>query len=111
MKHGSTSVGPDRKIKPLTEIFPSKRLKLLGHVLRRERQHPLHQVTFASNSAMPRIPNTRLVGRPRKCWTLENISREWDILRTQDAHHALITFDQNIQHTNDKLTEAAISSL
>ena len=76
------------KIKPLTEILASKRLKLLGHVLRRERRHPLHQVTFASNRAMPRTPNIRRVGRPRKCWTLENMARAWDILRTQDAHHA-----------------------
>ena len=34
---GSTSVSPNRKINPLTEILASKRLKLLGHVLRRER--------------------------------------------------------------------------
>ena len=92
---GSTSVGPNRKIKPLTEILASKRLKLLGHVLRRERRHPLHQVTFASNRAIPRTPNIRRVGRPRKCWTLENMARAWDILRTQDAHHAQIPFDRN----------------
>ena len=104
---GSTSVGPNRKIKPLTEILASKRLKLLGHVLRRERRHPLHQATFASNRAMPRTPNIRRVGRPRKCWTLENMARAWDILRTQDAHHAQIPFDRNNQQIRDKLIEAA----
>ncbi len=104
---GSTSVCPDRKIKPLTEILASKRLKLLGHVLRRERQHPLHQVRFASDRAVPRIPNTRRVGRPRKCWMLENMAPAWDILRTQDAHHAQIPFDRNNQHIRDKFIEAA----
>ena len=35
-----------RKIKSLTEILAQKRLKLLGHILKRERQHPLHQLAF-----------------------------------------------------------------
>ena len=49
-------LGPDRKIEPLTEVLEQRKQKLLGHVLRRERQHPQHQVTFATASAMPREP-------------------------------------------------------
>ena len=37
------SAGMRRKIKPLTEVLGERRLKLLGHVLHRDRQHPLHQ--------------------------------------------------------------------
>ena len=54
----SPSVGPGRQIKPLTEILEDRRLKLLGHVLRRDRQHPLHQAAFSTRSALPREPNT-----------------------------------------------------
>ena len=51
---GAPSQGPLRKIRPLTEILETKRLKLLGHVLRRPRSHPQHQVTFASYLALPK---------------------------------------------------------
>lgn len=32
--------GPDRRIKPLTGMLELRKLKLLGHVLRRNRRHP-----------------------------------------------------------------------
>ena len=48
------STGIHRKIKPLTEVLGERRLKLLGHVLRRDRQHPLHQAAFKTQSAVPR---------------------------------------------------------
>ena len=35
------------------------------------------------------------------------MARAWDILRTQDAHHAQIPFDRNNQQICDKLIEAA----
>ena len=63
------TAGPFRKVKPMTEKLEEKKLKLLGHVLRRERQHPQHQVTFSTTSAMPRETTNRRVGRPRLCWT------------------------------------------
>ena len=50
---GAPSQGPLRKIRPLTEILETKRLKLLGHVLRRLMSHRQHQVTFASYLALP----------------------------------------------------------
>ena len=52
------SEGSGRQIKPLTEILEDRKLKLLGHVLRRDGQHPLHQAAFSTRSALPREPNT-----------------------------------------------------
>ena len=60
--------GTERKIKPLTEVLQERKLKLLGHVLRRDRQHPLHQSTFSSSLALPRETEHRRVGRPRQSW-------------------------------------------
>ena len=78
---GAPSQGPLRKIRPLTEILETKRLKLLGHVLRRPRSHPQHQVTFASYLALPKTTSNRRVGRPRKNWTIENMKLAWNILK------------------------------
>ena len=62
--------GIHRKIKPLTEVLGERRLKLLGHVLRRDRQHPLPQAAFKTQSAVPRETDQRRVGRPRKFWNI-----------------------------------------
>ena len=74
------TAGPFRKVKPMTEKLEERKLKLLGHVLRRERQHPQHQVTFSTTSAMPRETTNRRVGRPRPCWTTNNMKKAWDIM-------------------------------
>ena len=60
------TTGFDRKIKPLTEILEEKKLKLLGHILRRDRNHPLHQTIFSTTPALPRETEMRRVGRPRQ---------------------------------------------
>ena len=78
----SPTEGPDRRIKPLTEMFELRKLKLLGHVLRRNRQHPQHQVTFATQSALPRgSSNRRVFGRPRANWILNTMSKAWNFMR------------------------------
>ena len=66
---------PGRQIKPLTEILEDRKLKLLGHVLRRDRQHGLHQAAFSTRSALPRETEHRRRGRPRQFWTTNNMSK------------------------------------
>ena len=39
-----------RKFRPLSAVLYDKRFELLGHITRRPRHHPRHQVTFATNS-------------------------------------------------------------
>ena len=58
------TAGPFRKVKPMTEKLEERKLKLLGHVLRRERRYPQHQITFSTTSAIPRETTNRRVGRP-----------------------------------------------
>ena len=72
---------------PLTEVLETKRLKLLGHILRRPRAHPQQQVTFASSLALPKAPLNRRVGRPRKNWTIENMRKAWETLQNVDPTH------------------------
>ena len=74
------SEGPGRQIKPLTEILEDRKLKLLGHVLRRDRQHPLHQAAFSTRSALPREIEHRRRGRPRQFWTTNNMRKAWEVI-------------------------------
>lgn len=83
-KLNAPTKGPDRRIKPLTEVLELKKLKLLGHVLRRNRQQPQHQVSFATRSALPRENSNRKVGRPRANWTLNTMSKAWNTMRPND---------------------------
>ena len=101
------SVGPLRKIKPLTEILEDKRLKLLGHVLRRPRSHPQHQVTFDSFLARPKVPTLRRVGRPRKFWTTENMRKAWEIIQQADNAQPHVPFDPANRTIRETLIAAA----
>ena len=82
------SEGPLRKTEPLTEILEEKRLKLLGHVLRRQRSHPQHQVTFHPVLARPKAPTLRRAGRPRKFWTTENVRKSLGNFSTNRQYSA-----------------------
>ena len=76
--------GDGRKIRPLTEVLEQRRLKLLGHVLRRDRQHPMHQAAFKTQSAIPRETEQRRVGRPRQFWTTTNMEKAWNVIKVND---------------------------
>ena len=65
-----------RKLKSLTEILDKKKLRLLGHVLRRERQHPLQQSTFSTASAILRGTSYN---------QYHGKGTEWEIIRREDA--------------------------
>ena len=82
------SEGPLRKTEPLTEILEKKRLKLLGHVLRRPRSHPQHQVTFHPVLARPKAPTLRRAGRPRKFWTTEKVRKSLENYSTNRQYSA-----------------------
>ena len=104
---GAPSQGPLRKIRPLTEILETNRLKLLGHVLRRPRSHPQHQVTFASYLALPKPPSNRRVGRPRKNWTIENMKLASNILKANDDGLPNLNFDHRTLVIREALIDAA----
>ena len=101
--------GTERKIKPLTEVLQGRKLKLLGHVLRRDRQHPLHQSTFSSSLAFPRETEHRRAGRPRQSWTLKNMERAWDIIQNQDHSQPNIPFRRQNQRTRERIIRQAHS--
>ena len=103
----SPSVGPGRQIKPLTEILEDRKLKLLGHVLRRDRRHPLHQAAFSTRSALPRETEHRRRGRPRQFWTTNNMSKAWEVIKTHDATQPQIPFDKNNRLMRERIIEQA----
>ena len=82
----SPTNGVDRKIKPLTTILDNRRIKLLGHVIRRDPSHPQKQVTFTTNSCYPRETKKRRSGRPRLSWTLENMMKAWEVIREDNSN-------------------------
>ena len=85
-----------RKIKPFTEVLEQHRLKLLGHVLRRERQHPMHQSACKAQSSLPRDTEHRRVGRFRQFWTTTNMEKAWNVIKVYDGTtHDLPFYKQN----------------
>ena len=94
-------------IKPLTEILAERKIRLLGHVLRRERQHPLHQSTFSTSSAIPRETNYRKVGRPRQFWTTTTMERAWEIMKFEDTSLPQVSFDKSNRHIREIFIEHA----
>lgn len=97
--------GPTRKIKLLTEILEERKLRLLGHVLRRDRQHPLHQTTFSTTSAVPRETNYRRVGRPRQFWTTNNMEKAWEIIKREDTLFSQLSFDKSNRAMRKRIIE------
>jgi len=81
----------DRQVRPITEVLQEKKFNLLGHVIRREQNHPLQLVTFdtgrhPSNGPALTIKATRgpkRRGRPRLSWTHENMSKAWDHIKNR----------------------------
>ena len=61
------SVGKLR-IKPVTELIDKRKIQLLGHIIRSNRNDPMKQVTFCDGSLTPVTPALRRVGRPRQKW-------------------------------------------
>ena len=91
----------------LTEILEDRKLKLLGHVLRRDRQHPLHQAAFSTRSALPRETEHRRRGRPRQFWTTNNMNKAWEVIKTHDATQPQIPFDKNNRSIRERIIEQA----
>ena len=83
--------GDGQKIKPLTEVLEQQRLKLLGHVLRRERQHPMHLSAFKMQSAVPRETEHRRVGRLRQLLTTTNMEKAWNVIKVYDRQFLSIS--------------------
>ena len=71
----------EQVIKPLTDVLQAKKLKLLGHIMRRLNTHPQFQVTFKSKTGRVRCTNKRRVGRPRNNSAKENLRKAWAVLR------------------------------
>ena len=101
------SAGIHRKIKPLTEALGERRLKLLGHVLRRDRQHPLHQAAFKTQSALPRETEQRRVGRPRQFWTTTNMEKAWNIITSNDVSVPRVPFNKHDREIRETIINHA----
>ena len=69
----------ENTIRPLSQVLQEKRIKLLGHIVRRPREHPQHQTTFYTRSLIPRTVDKRRVGRPRLSWTHETMKVAWNL--------------------------------
>ena len=103
------SEGPGRQIKPLTKILEDRKLKLLGHVLRRDRQHRYTKLHSPQDLRSHGKPNTEdeAAGRPRQFWTTNNMSKAWEVVKTHDATEPQIPFDKNNRSMRERIIEQA----
>ena len=70
----------------ISDILRDKRRKLLGHIIRRPRDHPQHEATFATRTPQPRQVQHRRVGRPRAAWTYKTMQNCW-LRHTEHSVH------------------------
>jgi len=70
-------LGAEEIIHPLSAVLQEKRRNVLGHIIRRPRDHPQHQATFATRNLLPQQVEHRRVGRPRAAWTYETMKDCW----------------------------------
>lgn len=101
--NAAMSDGHHGYIRPLSEVLQEKRKKLLGHIIRRPRDHPQHQTTFATRTLIPRTTERRRVGRPRAAWTYETMKDSW---KTRNGD---IPFDIENRTTRKTIEEWAIN--
>ena len=73
------------KIIPVTQFLRDKKLRLLGHVYRRERTHPMQQASFDTRDGWPKRIEQRRAGRPRINWIQKNIEEAWSMIY-RDKH-------------------------
>ena len=99
--------GDGRKIRPLTEVLEQRHLKLLGHVLRRDRQHPMHQAAFKTQYAIPRETEQRRVGRPRQFWTTTNMEKAWNVIKVNDGTASNLPFNKHDRNMREKMIDHA----
>ena len=65
----------------ISETLIYQRIALIGNILRQDHTHPLRNVSFCPNSAIPFEVMFRRVGRPRRKWLDSSLGFVWDFLR------------------------------
>ena len=72
---------PNNAVCRISETLKYQRIALTGHILRQDHSHPLRNVSFRPNTAIPFEVMLRRVGRPRRKWLDSSLSFVWDFLR------------------------------
>ena len=89
------------------KILEERKLKLLGHILRRDRNHPLHQATVSTTSALPRETEMRRVWRPRQFWTSNNMQTASEAIRNTDPSAPQNPCDRYNRGIRERIIEQA----
>lgn len=79
------------QIKPLTKLVEEGKFKLLGHVLRRDRQNPVSKLRF------PQVLHTKKTehrkrGRAPQFLTTNTMRKARDLMKTHDAMQPQVPF-------------------
>ena len=73
------------KIRPITELIDKRKIKLLGHIIRADRNDPLQEITFSDPiNLTPLIPAYKRVGKPRIKWVDHVMGKAWNVCRGDD---------------------------
>ncbi len=63
-----------------SEMWYRQNYKLVGHLLRADKDDPLHQVVFRNEEKQPRLINSRRSGQPRERWLIEPMTDAFNII-------------------------------
>ena len=78
----------ERRLKTYSETYLSRKMKLLGHVVRAEDDHPMRQVTFKSGRVEELNVGKRRMGKPKLDWVRQGKIQVWKEFRAEiDQSH------------------------
>ena len=66
-----------RRLKTYSETYLSRKMKLLGHVVRAGNEDPMRQVTFEEGCVKEPKVGTRRVGKPKLDWVRQGKIQVW----------------------------------
>ena len=101
------SVVAEKSIQKFSDTWRQAKFRLLGHLLRSEKDDPLRQVTFEPHSCLPRQIEIRRRGAPRLIWIEETMREAWNALFGDLADEDFIEYELENEWMNSLIEDMA----
>ena len=78
-----------KKLRPFSEDYKYRKMRLMGHVIRTDNADPMRKVTFQENTIEEWAFDKRRIGRPRDQWTeavKEDIWKKFRHMEDRQGH-------------------------
>ena len=97
-----------KKLRPFSEDYKNRKIKLLGHVIRADNEDPMRKVTFLPNTIEEWGFAHRRVGRPKDQWLHETKKLVWEKCRHMEDRQGYAKPDKRTKYKGKTLQETYI---